>query len=230
MQKVYDYIFDLSPKKLAIYLVLAPLVLFFMHTMFTIVYQNLSGSSPTQGSGDEIIFGILSLCLAALVLLWLFWLRSTVHSVTEMQLGLPINWFHIAYAILLIFIIFNLSASIIEPLVRNQGWGDDYLYLIYASREFINFGGIMMAYPIVCHYAARAATAKRKNKPATFVQAIPFTILLIFGTVLGLPALHKYVSRRPSTNSQIITIYAIAFGLFVIMMIVGFIAAITGLV
>lgn len=230
MQKIYDYIFELSPRKLAIYLVLGPLVLFLLHTVFTIGARNLSNSSPTQENLVLIILVLLALGLAVFVLLWLFWLRSIVHSVSDVQLGWPRKWFEIAYVALLIYIIYTVTVSIIEPLMDTDGWGADYRYLIYASREFMSFAGIMIAYPLVCHYAARAATAKRNNSPATFVQAIPFTLLLIFGTVLGVPFLHQHFSSRPSKNSQIVTVYAIAFGLFIFIVMIGFVAAVTGLV
>ncbi|QCW98660.1 hypothetical protein FGM00_00430 [Aggregatimonas sangjinii] len=229
MQKIYDYIFELSPKKLAIYLVLGPLLLFLLHTIFTIGIRNLSNNSPTQENLIRIIIIILALCLAIFVLLWLCWLRSVVYSVGDMQLGLPRKWFEIAYVALWIYIIYTVTVSIIEPLMDTHFSGADYRYLIYASKEFMSFGGIMIAYPIVCHYAARAVTAKRNNSPATFVQAIPLTLLLIFGTVLGIPFLHPHFSSRSSKNSRILTVYAIAFGLLVFIVIIGFVAAVTGL-
>ena len=229
MQKITDYIFDFSPKKLSIFLVLGPLALFFVHTVYTIVYRKISDSSPSQEIGAQLILGILILCLAALALLWLFWLRGTVNFVTESQLGLPRKWFQIAYTLLWVYVGYTFAIVIIEPFLNAQSYGEDYLFLIYASRESVSFVGILIAYPIVCHYAARAATAKRNETPATFVQAIPFTLILIFGTVLGVPFLQKYFSTTPSTNTQIVSIYAIAFALFLLILVMGFIAAITGL-
>lgn len=230
MQKISNYIFSLSPKKLAVYLVLGPLLLFLSHTVTSIVFRNISETSATHETIVSIILGILFLFLAAIILIWLFWLRSTVFSVDEKQLGLPRKWFRIAYAVLCFFILFNIGASVIEYLTETQSWIDEYLYLIYSSREFINFAGIMIAYPLVCHYAARAATSKRSGQPATFLKALPFTLLLLFGTTVGVPFLHNYFSTKTSSSSEIIIIYAIALGLCVILFIVGFIAAITGLV
>ncbi|MFS4494322.1 hypothetical protein [Maribacter sp. 2308TA10-17] len=227
MQKLTDYIFNLSPKKLAIYLVLGPLVLFLAHTVITIAFRTISNPETSQFA--NILLGILSLVLSVFILLWLVWLRSAVYSVQETEIGLARKWFDIAYAFLWIFILFNLVASIIESPLKNSTWSE-YVYLIYASREFINFGGILIAYPIVCHYAARATMVKRTNKPASLIGAIPFTLLLLFGTVLGIPFVHNYFSSKTSTKSEVLIIYAISLGLFFLILVIGFIAAITGLV
>lgn len=228
MQKVTDYIFNISPKKLALYLVLGPLVLFLAHTITTITFRTISSTSSENGTVLSAVLGVLSLFLFIFVLIWLFWIRSTVYSVEEAQLGLGRKWFQIAYVFLCFFVIFNTVASVIESLLEKGG--NEYVYLIYASREFINFGGIMIAYPIVCHYVARATMAKRNSASSSFINAIPFTLLLIFGAVVGIPFMHKYFSTKPSTNSEIAIIYAIAFGLFITILIIGFFAAITGLV
>ncbi len=230
MQKIYNYVFQISPKKLAVYLVLGPLLLFLAHTITTITFRVISDSSPPNQSFINIVSGTFFLLLGMLVLLWLFWLRSTVFSIAEAQLGLARKWFQIAYLILCFFVLFNLSAYLIEYLAEIGKWNGNNLHLIYAARELINFSGIIIAYPIVCLYAASAATLKRNTQQATFVHAIPFTLLLIFGTVLGIPFLHKYFSTKTSTNSEIVIIYSIAFGFCIILFIVGFIAAVTGLI
>jgi len=230
MNKITDYIFSLSPKKLAIYLVLGPMVLFLAHTITTIAFRTLSNTSPENGIALSVVLGIFLICLLVLMLLWLFWLRGTVYSVEEEQLGLARKWFQIAYIFLWFFILFNITASIIENLVENNNWSDEYMFLIYASREFINFGGIIIAYPLVCYFAARATMAKRGGKLATFINTIPFTLLLIFGTVLGIPFMHNHFTDKTSTNSEVLIIYGIAFALFITILIIGFVAAITGLV
>ncbi|WP_025741517.1 hypothetical protein [Aquimarina pacifica] len=117
----------------------------------------------------------------------------------------------------------------LETYFDNSSWRE-YRSLINASREFINFGGIMIAYPIICHYAARSAIVKRSKETATFTNAIPFTLLLIFGTVLGVPFIHKYFSPKSSTNSEVVMIYAIGLCLFILILVTGFIAAITGVI
>lgn len=230
MEKITSYIFKLSPKRIAMYLVLVPLLLFLAHTIVTIIFRTISENPSLNGTTLGIVLLVLSVCSGLIILLWLIWLPSVVYSVSKAQLGIPRKWFQIAYLFLWTFMLFNLMASIIEYLAETHSWEGEYMHLIYASREFINFGGIMIAYPIVCHYAARAATSIRSNKPATLVNSIPFTLFLIFGTVVGVPFLHKYFSKQPSTNSEIVVIYAIAFGLFAIILIIGFIAAITGMV
>jgi hypothetical protein len=78
----------------------------------------------------------------------------------------------------------------------------------------------MIAYPLVCHYAARAAYIERNVHPFTFVNSLAFTLMHLFGIVVAAPFLHKYFSPKTSKNSEIIIIYAIA---------LGFMAAIAGL-
>jgi len=82
MQKIAHYIFDLSPGRLAIYLILGPLFLFLVHSTYSIVYRTTSSSSPDQDISAQIILGILTLCLSALILVWFFWLQAVVFSVT----------------------------------------------------------------------------------------------------------------------------------------------------
>ena len=230
MRKIYKHILEFSPSKLAIYLVLSPVVLAIIHTVFSIIYNNVSKASTINEIVANVTFNIIFLCLGVFILIWLLWLCSTVYTIDKTKLGLKLKWFNIAYVVLLFFILFNISDAVIEYLTKTQHWNTDYKYLIYSSREFINFAGIIIAYPIVCHYAARATLVKKNNKPTTFINALPFTLLLIFGTVIGIPFLHKYFSSKVSSSSKIITIYAIAFGLFIILLIIGFIASITGLV
>ncbi len=230
MQRIFDFIFNISPKKLAIYLVLGPLLLFLVHTVITIVFRNISETSAPHETIVNIFLGALFILLTTIILLWLFWLRSTVYSVDNVQLGIARKWFRIAFAMICVFILFNVVASIIENLSATHVWLDDYMYMIYSSRELINFAGIMIAYPVVCHYAARATYVKVNVQPATFISALAFTIMLLFGTVMAIPFLHKYFSTKTSKNSEIIIIYAIAFGLVIILFIIGFMAAIAGLV
>ncbi|AXT62276.1 hypothetical protein D1816_18540 [Aquimarina sp. AD10] len=229
MQKIADYIFDLSPKKLAVYLIPGPLVLFLAYTFVTISFKTISQNPPTSQITVTLLLGVIAIFFGLFILLWLLWLRSAVYAVQQTEIRLSRKWFQIAFIVLWILILFNLVTSLLETYLKNSSW-DEYLSLIYASREFINFSGIMIAYPIVCHYAARAVMVKRSGESATFISAIPFTLLLIFGTVLGIPFLHKYFSRNSSTNQEVLVMYAIGFGLFLLILVIGFIAAITGMV
>ena len=115
----------------------------------------------------------------------------------------------------------------IETYIENTSLSE-YFYIISVSREFINSAGIIIAYPIVCHYVARTIMVKRSNKQATFLSALPFTLVLLFGTVLGVPFFHKLFSHKSTTNPQLLVIYAIGFSLFILTLVIGFIAAITG--
>lgn len=229
MKKVYNSILALSPKKLALYLILGPLVLFLIYTITTISYRNIT-ETTTNKIITNVIFNSIFACLGLLLLLWLFWLRTTVYAIKEKQLRLNPIWFTIAFIFLCFFILFNCCALIIEYVINTKHWSTDYMYLINSSREFINFGGIIIAYPLICFYAARATMVKRNNSPITLLNTIPFTLLLIFGTVIGIPFLHKYFSTKNSTPTQIIGVYAIALGICTLLFIIGFIAAIIGVV
>ncbi len=214
---------------MAIFLVLIPLILFLAHTIVIIAFGTISQNSPANQTTATIFLSIIFTFFGALLLLWMLWLRSVVYAVQETEIGISRRWFKIAYIIVWLFIVFNLMAPLLKSYLENSGWRE-YLYLISASQEVINFGGIIIAYPIICHYAALATVVKQSNKQATFLSATPFTLVLIFGTVLGIPFLHKYFSDKNTTNPEILTIYIIGFGFFMATLIVGFLAAITGYV
>ncbi len=223
MRKISNYIFNISPKKLAIYLILGPLVLFFVHLISSILLRTFSeNNSPNLLSYS--LVGIIFFFLAILVLLWLFWLVSLVYSVEKSDLGLPIRWFQITIILFVIYLLYNLCYPLVASLP------EDYQSVFHPLNEFIAFGGLLIAYPVVCHYAARAVLVKQTKEPATFINAIPITLLLFFGVVLGIPFLHKYFSKKNSSNTEIIIIYAIALGVCIVLFIVGFIAAITSMI
>ena len=230
MNKLSEYIFTFSPKKLAVYLVIGTMLLLFIQSASITAFLKIQPNATNLEIIITIVLAISILGLAYLVFLWLFWLQSTVYSIDERELGLTRKWFPIAFGTIIVFIFFNSTVALTDWIKVTQTWIADYMYLINASREFINFAGIMIAYPIICHYAARAATTKRNKQPATFINSIPFTLLLVFGGFLGIPFLQGYFSTKSSTNSQIMIIYAIAFGLCIILFIAAFVAAIAGLV
>ena len=220
MQKKINTILDLAPKKLAIYLVLSPSILFLAY----IINFIFSATSPTNESIANIILSVLFLFLVAIVLLYLGWLHSTVNSVEKIELGLPLRWFYIALALLIAYLLYNLSYSLVE------GVSEDRQHIFHALNEFIAFGGLLIAHPLLCHYAARAVVVKKTNRPATFIRAIPFTLLLFFGAVLAIPFLQKYFSTKTSTNSELVKVYATALGVFFVVLVIGFFASVTGLV
>jgi len=71
--------------------------------------------------------------------------------------------------------------------------------------------------------------SKKNDRRASIFEGLPYLLLLLFGTTIGVPFLHKFFSEKLSDHSQIILIYAIGFGLCAILLIIGFVAAITGL-
>lgn len=224
MQKLSETIFGLSPKKLAVYLVIGPLVYVLVDTIATVGIQNISKTTETSQVLTTSLLVVLFLFLAVLVALCLFWLRSVVYAVEKSDLGIPRRWFNIALIVFIAYLLYNACYVGIDYVP------EEYRHVFNALSEFIAFGGVLMAFPTMCHYAARAVTAKRGQSPASFLGALPVTFLLVFGTVLGIPFLHKYFSTKTSTNSEILVIYAIAFGLCIVLFVVGFLAATTGLI
>ncbi len=225
MYRNANFIINLSPKKLAIYLLIVPVLLFIVQIIVSIGFKSYFEKSTLFSS----VSGALYLAaILLIVFLWIFWLRSVVLQTSESQLGLKLKWFQIAFAIFIFFILFNVFEAIVESLTANLKLSDSYDYLFNAPREFVNSIGILIAYPIICHYAARATFATRNGKPATFIKAIPYTLILVFGTVLAIPFLHQYFNDATQKKSQLIPIYVIAIGLCMLLFIIGFIAAITG--
>ena len=205
---------------MANYLVLSPLILLQPYVINLI----FSASSPANEQFASVILGVLFVLLSAIILLWLGWLYSIVHSVDEDELGLPLRWFYMALGLLLVYLLFTFSYSFFESA------SEDGQHAFHTLGEFIASGGILIGYPLLCHYVARAVVVKKTNQPATFIRAIPFTLLLFFGAVLAIPFLQKYVNTKASNNSEIIKIYAIAFGLFFVALVIGFLASVSGLV
>ena len=224
MSKVSNFIFNLSPRKLAVYLVIGPLVYFLVYLIASILIRNITETTETSQAINTIFLVAELLFLVITFALCLFWLRSVVYAVKDSDLGIARRWFNIAFVALIVYLLYNLRFL-----------GFDYIpeaYRHYFSyvNEFIGFGGLLIAYPTICHYAARAIHAKTRDIPSSFLKALPITLLLIFGTVLVIPFLHKTFSTKTSTNAEIIKIYGIGLGLFAVLLIVSFMAAITGLV
>lgn len=225
LQKISNYTLNLSPKKLAIFLLLIPLLWVFVYTISSIIFSPLSGSFTANGIVGSIVLGLLLISLSVMVAFWLCWFYTTANSVEETELGLSMRWFHFAMALLVVYLLYNLCYySLIEAVNEN------YRFIFHATSEFIAFGGLLIVYPLLCHYAARAAVVKKTNEPATLIKAIPFTLLLFFGAVIVMPFLHKHFSTKTSSNSEIISVYVKAFAVFMTVLVIGFLASVTGFV
>ncbi len=96
MQKVADYIFNLSPKKIAIYLVLGPLILFLVYTIIIITFSIISEESHATQVTFTMLLSFLSVFFGIFLSLWFVWLRCTVYSVEEAKIGLARRGFKIA--------------------------------------------------------------------------------------------------------------------------------------
>lgn len=224
MQKISNYIFNLSPKRLAIYLILGPLILSVIYTITSLIIRKSLHTHITQDIVSYSILGFSFVILTTFVCLWLFWLISTVLSVKKTDLRLPIAWFHFAIVLLIIYFLFTLSFSFIKSIP------EEYQYIFYALNEFVAFGGLLVAYPILSYYSAKAIAVKKYKQSVNLLNTLPFFLLLFFGTVVAIPFLHKYFSTKSSMTSQILIIYAIAFGFFIVFSIVAFFASLTGLI
>lgn len=166
---------------------------------------------------------LLLLIGLTIMLLWFLWFPSTIYAVSKEQLGIPKKWFHIAFFVFALFLVYNVVTIILESKLA-----DENLIYIYATRETVNFMGIMIAYPTICHFSARAIFSIKNNKDATFFSALFFSLLVIF-IPISIPYLHKYFSTKKSTQKEILKIYLIAFCICAVLFFVGLIAAVSGL-
>jgi hypothetical protein len=220
MQKISNYLCSISPKKLAIYLLIYPLPLIVFHTIITIISRN------SEVLPSIFIDGFLATLLIiglAILLHWFLWFPTTLYGVSREQLGISKKWFRIAFFVFVLFLVYNLVTIILQSKLA-----DENLIYIYATRETVNFIGIMVAYPTICHFSARAIFNIKNNKDATFFSALPLSLLLIFIPIC-IPYFHKYFSIQKSTNKEILKIYLIAFSICILLFVGAFFAAITGL-
>lgn len=227
MQKISNYILNLSAKKLALYLIIYPLILIVTHTILTVFYRKSYGVSGFPEGIIPILLTIVVACFLLPLLLWLFWLRVTTFSVKDSKLGWPKKWFHLAFGLLLFYLVFNLSYDMLVNFFKNNA--DDFTWILYASRETINFIGLLVCYPILCHYSARAIFVAKNKENATFSNAIGYTLLLIF-IPISIPFLHNYFSPVKTEKNTLIKIYAIGLGITFFIFVIGFIAAISGII
>lgn len=220
--KVIHYISTLSPRRLAIYLVLGSSVWSFIYVTSTIAISFFLEESIIDGAIATLALGTLFLLLTSIVLLWLAWLCSAVLGVKEQDLGLPRRWFYVSIGVFVFNILYNSLHFLIENI------SEEYQYIFYAPAEFISFAGLLIAYPLLCHYAARGVCVKKTNEAATFLKTLPLTIFLMGGVILGVPFAHKHLSVRTSSNADIVRVYGMALGLFFVLLVVGFLASVTG--
>ncbi|NRD24191.1 hypothetical protein HNV10_13110 [Winogradskyella litoriviva] len=225
MQKISNSILKLSPKKLAIYLIIYPLIVIAFYTILSVSLRNLKEGLESQTQVISILLIGVYILFALAFLLWILWLRATTLSVEPIKLGIPLKWFKIAFGLFLFYLIYNLAYEPLFAFLRNSY--DSYTWVLYATRETINFVGLLILYPVICHYSARAIYVKKNNSDATFVNSIAYTLLLIF-IPISIPFFQKYFSPNKTQKNTLIKIYALALGILTLLIIIAFIAAITG--
>ena len=88
-----------------------------------------------------------------------------------------------------IYLLYNLGYFLVES--ADEGFQSFY----YMLNEFIAWGGLIISYPLLCHFAARALVVKKTNQAASFIQSIPNTVILVFW---GLSASNTaYIKTQP---------------------------------
>lgn len=225
MKRVYSYILQLSPKTLAIYLIVCPLLVFTFHTILSLLDRQYQDLFQSDNLLYQTLFIITNILFILVFLLWILWLIATTLSVDIAKLGLSIKWFNIAFALFLFYLIYNLAY---EPLYTFLSTSYDNLtWLLYGTRETINFIGLLILYPVICHYSARAISVKQNNSSATTSNSILNTILLICLPVC-IPFFQKYFSAIQTKKSTLIKIYALALGIIMFLFVIGLIAAFSG--
>ena len=223
MKSISNFIFNISSKKLAILVVILPLVLMIIHTTLSVTYQNIETSDNTIKNFISTLTLTINYLFLIPILIITIWLKEAVQSVDQTDLGIPLKWFRIAYLFFFIYIIFNIGLSYI-PLLK-----EELRYVFYALSEWINSIGLLISYPVICHYAARAIYIKKENDTPTITKTIGYTLLLIF-IPISIPFAHNYFSSIRSENRQLAVIYLIALGILTLLAISVFVLAILGLV
>ncbi|MUU78401.1 hypothetical protein [Winogradskyella endarachnes] len=224
MKRVYSYILQLSPKVLAIYLIVCPLLALTFYVILFLIVSEHQSIYQANNKLSQVLFVIINMLFILVFLLWILWLKATTLSVDTTKLGIPIKWFNIVFGLFLFYLIYNLTY---EPLYTFLSTSyDNYTWLLYGTRETINFIGLLILYPAICHYSARAISAKRYNSSATTSNSILNTILLICFPVC-IPFFQKYFSPIQTKKSTLIKIYALGFGVLILLTIITFIGAIT---
>lgn len=226
---MYKFIKKLSPKQLAYYIILAPMFLFLGNTISILDFTSFSQNIPVSNLISTILLSLIYILFGIFIFLWFLWLHGTVQSATETEIGISKKWFKIACIILWIFLVFNFMDIFLEAYEENSNVKLDFSF-IRRCRESINFVGIVIAYPLVCFYSARSIIARQKTKIIPLVKTILLTMLLVFGTVLSIPFLHKYFSDKKSTDSQVVRVYIIGFIVFLFTGLIGVAATMFGLV
>jgi hypothetical protein len=226
MQKISTYILNLSSKILAIYLIIYPLIIVIIYTVLSVIYRNaFDASNFTYSTVPILLITVVSLFLLPL-LLWLLWYRAIIVSVDKTKLGISIRWFHLAYGLFIFYLVFNLIRSPLVYYLENSA--EDFTWIIFASTEVVNLIGLLVCYPIICHYSARAICVYKNGKNATLANSIAFTLLLIFIPIC-IPFLHNYTRVIKTKTNTLLKIYAIGFGLIILIFIIVLVASIFGI-
>lgn len=225
MQKISDYILKLSPIKIAIYLIIFPLIFALLHTVLTIIQRANYDFSEVVDSIIPILLTVILGILIFSMFIWFFWLRATTFSVEDSKIGLPIKWFHLAFVLFLFYVSYNLFFSFFETTITHNFKSN--IWIFYAIREVINFAGLLIFYPIICHYSARAVFVHREDKVATFKNSILYTLLIIF-IPISIPFLHNYISPVKTKINKLFIVYGIGLLFVIVIFFIALIASISG--
>ncbi|WP_117884282.1 hypothetical protein [Aureibaculum luteum] len=222
MKSISNFIFNISSKKLAILVVILPLVLMILHTTLSVTNQNIETSGNTIKNFISTLTSTINYLFLIPVLIIIIWLKGAVQSVGQKDLGIPFKWFRIAYLFFFFYLIFNIGLSSV-PIIK-----EELSYVFYALSEWVNSVGLLISYPIICHFTARAIYIKKDNDTPTITKTIGYTLLLIFLPII-IPFAHNYFSSIRSENRQLVLIYLIALGILTLLAISVFVLAILGL-
>lgn len=223
-------LFRLSPVRMGGLLLLGPLFLFFVYTIVAIVAGFGSDGPKMANTVASYLVMILAVCAALLFFVWLMWLYGVANASDAVDSGLPKKWFKVAFGLLLTFIVFNFIASGMELMATEGQFLVDARSFINPSREIVNFIGILMAYPLVCYYAARAIAQRQDNKLPPLVSTLLITFVLVFGTTLAIPFFHQYITTKPVDSRKVTVMYLTFFACLILVFIISFFLAIVGLV
>ncbi|NRD19915.1 hypothetical protein HNV08_07640 [Winogradskyella eckloniae] len=227
MQNISKTILNLTSKKLATYLIIYPLIIALIHIVLILVLQSNAIQSEHLNGTLLLSTYIFTGLYVIIATIWLLWLRATTQSVDTPLLGLRLKWFKIAFGLFVFYLVYNLCYNFLINFINS--YNADYTWLLYASIEIINSIGLLILYPTICHYSARAIYAKKHARKTTWINALPYTLLLIF-LPISIPVFQNHFSPIKTEQKTLVKLYVLGFILIAILFIVGFIAAISGLI
>ncbi len=224
MESISNWILNLSSEKIAKLLVVYPIgiVLVLTSVSFLIRAEILQNNFLLQFITTEVLF----LALFLVIFFWSLWIWATVISVKEEAIGLKQKWFRLGFYFFMFFILWQIVRFL---LIENIDlFTESNIFpIVKETLSMITGIGLIIGYPVICHYAARALLSKSTKKKITFTKALGYSLLLLF-IPISIPFSHLYRHEGKSKTTNLIKLYGIAAFLLFVLFCIALIAAFSG--